>query len=57
MRLNIHPDGGVARLRVHGTVLPDPRLVDAGPFDLAALENGGRVTGGQQRVLRPPVRS
>jgi allantoicase len=44
VRLNIHPDGGVARLRVHGTVLPDPRLVDACPFDLAALENGGRVT-------------
>jgi allantoicase len=44
VRLNIHPDGGVARLRVHGTVLPDPRVVDAGPFDLAALENGGRVT-------------
>jgi allantoicase len=45
VRLNIHPDGGVARLRVHGTALPDPRIVDAGPFDLAALENGGRVTG------------
>src|SRR3954468_20042962 len=45
VRLSIHPDGGVARLRVHGTVVPDPRLVDAGPFDLAALENGGRVTG------------
>src|SRR4051794_21014023 len=44
VRLTIHPDGGVARLRVHGTVVPDPRLVDAGPFDLAALENGGRVT-------------
>src|SRR3954454_1532225 len=46
VRLNIPPDGGVARLRVHGTVVPDPRLVDAGPFDLAALENGGRGTGG-----------
>jgi allantoicase len=44
VRLNIHPDGGVARLRVHGTVLPDPRPADAGPFDLAALENGGLVT-------------
>jgi allantoicase len=44
VRLNIHPDGGVARLRVHGRVLADPRLVDAGPFDLAALENGGLVT-------------
>jgi allantoicase len=45
VRLSIHPDGGVARLRVHGTVLPDPRLVDAGPLDLAALENGASVTG------------
>jgi len=45
VRLNIHPDGGVARLRVHGTALPDPRLLDAGPVDLAALENGGLVTG------------
>src|SRR3954471_17514514 len=44
VRLSVHPDGGVARLRVHGTVVPDPRLVDAGPFDLAALENGGQVT-------------
>src|SRR4051812_11890583 len=55
VRLNIHPDGGVARLRVHGTVLPDPRLVDAGPFDLAALENGGLGTGGRAEVYgRPP---
>ena len=44
VRLTIHPDGGVARFRVHGTAVPDPRLLDAGPFDLAALENGGRVT-------------
>ena len=44
VRLSIHPDGGVARLRVHGTVVPDPRLLDAGPVDLAALENGGLVT-------------
>ena len=45
VRLNIHPDGGVARLRVHGTALPDPRFLDAGPFDLVALENGGLVSG------------
>ncbi|WP_029430167.1 allantoicase [Blastococcus sp. URHD0036] len=44
VRLSIHPDGGVARFRVHGTVVPDPRLLDAGPVDLAALENGGLVT-------------
>ncbi|MGY1815098.1 allantoicase [Blastococcus sp. SYSU D00820] len=45
VRLSIHPDGGVARLRVHGEAVPDPRLLDAGPCDLAALENGGRITG------------
>jgi allantoicase len=45
VRLAIHPDGGVARLRVHGTVVPDPRVIDAGPLDLAALENGGVVSG------------
>src|SRR3954447_14864401 len=44
VRLSIHPDGGVARLRVHGVAVPDPRPLDAGPFDLAALENGGRVS-------------
>jgi allantoicase len=43
VRLNIHPDGGVARLRVHGDVVPDPRLLTGLTIDLAALENGGRV--------------
>lgn len=46
VRLRIHPDGGVARLRVHGEALPDPALLDAlGVVDLAAMEHGGRVTG------------
>jgi allantoicase len=44
VRLSIYPDGGVARLRVHGTPLPDPRFL-TGTIDLAALENGGRVSG------------
>jgi allantoicase len=44
VRLSIYPDGGVARLRVHGTPLPDPWFL-RGTIDLAALENGGRVTG------------
>ncbi|MFC4050752.1 allantoicase [Actinomadura syzygii] len=43
VRLNIHPDGGVARLRVHGDVVPDPRLLTGLTVDLAALENGARV--------------
>ncbi|MFW0787546.1 allantoicase [Gordonia sp. CPCC 206044] len=44
VRLTMHPDGGVARFRVHGRAAPDPRFLRSGPFDLAALENGGRVT-------------
>jgi allantoicase len=52
VKLHIDPDGGVARLRVHGEVVPEPVDV-AGPgdapagavpqVDLAALEHGGQV--------------
>ena len=42
VRLTIDPDGGVARFRVHGEVVPDPRRLGGRP-DLAALANGGRV--------------
>jgi allantoicase len=45
VRLSIYPDGGVARLRVHGEVVPDPAWLEIGIVDLAALENGGRVIG------------
>jgi len=45
LRLNIFPDGGVARLRVHGEVVPDWRRLRAlgGVIDLAALEHGAWV--------------
>lgn len=43
-RLTIYPDGGVARFRVHGTPIADPSLLDPDALDLAALENGARVT-------------
>jgi allantoicase len=43
-RLSIYPDGGVARLRVHGEPVPDPAFL-AGTIDLAALENGGTIIG------------
>ena len=42
LRLNIYPDGGVARLRVYGEVRPQLHAVD-GDIDLVALENGGRA--------------
>ena len=44
VRLNIFPDGGVARLRVYGDVMPDwTALRHRGEIDLAAVVNGGRV--------------
>jgi allantoicase len=43
VRLSIRPDGGVARLRVHGEVVPDPRLWDGMTIDLASQEHGGLV--------------
>jgi allantoicase len=42
VRLSIYPDGGVARCRVHGVPLPDPRFL-GGTIDLAAIENGGQL--------------
>lgn len=45
LRLNIYPDGGVARFRVHGEAAPDWSNVDESKsFDLAAVQNGGKVT-------------
>jgi len=43
LRFKIYPDGGVARLRVHGDVLPDWDELKDSEFDLAAAENGGDV--------------
>jgi allantoicase len=43
VRLTISPDGGVARLRVHGEPVPDPRDIWGMPLDLAGLEFGGLV--------------
>ena len=43
VRLTIYPDGGVARFRVHGAPVADPRLLDLNSLDLAALENGAHV--------------
>ena len=44
VRLNIFPDGGIARLRVHGEARPEPRTLRNGAVvDLAAMELGGFV--------------
>ena len=44
VRLNLYPDGGVARLRIHGRVVSDITTLDkAAVLDLAAVELGARA--------------
>ena len=43
VRLAVFPDGGVARLRVLGHVVPDPRQLDGVTVDLASQQFGGLV--------------
>jgi allantoicase len=55
VKLRIYPDGGVARLRVYGRVVPNPAIFfRAGALDLAAVENGGRVVQVSDRFFGPP---
>jgi allantoicase len=67
VRLDVFPDGGVARLRVHGEVAPRWKQLRAlgGPIDLAALEHGAWVEscsdmffGSRNNLIKPgPSRS
>jgi allantoicase len=44
LRLNIYPDGGVARFRVHGEAAPDWNQWEPDELiDLAGIQNGGQV--------------
>ena len=43
VRLSAFPDGGIARLRVFGAIVPDPRLFDGLTIDLAGQDHGGVV--------------
>jgi allantoicase len=43
LRLNIFPDGGVARFRAYGEVTPRQPSSEDGLVDLAAIESGGRA--------------
>jgi allantoicase len=55
VRLTIDPDGGVARLRVRGVPVADPRFVDLTALDLAALENGAEVDGCSNMFYSSPA--
>ena len=43
VRLSIFPDGGIARLRVTGRAVPDPRGLETLTIDLASQQYGGAI--------------
>jgi allantoicase len=57
LRLRIFPDGGVARLRVHGLAMPEPRWLGRPgteqDVDLAAVEHGGVVVAASDVFFGP----
>jgi allantoicase len=54
VRLNIFPDGGVARLHVHGEVVPDPAMLAGLTIDLAGLENGADIVARSDQFYSSP---
>lgn len=61
LRLNIYPDGGIARFRAYGNVLPDWSIAGS-EVELSSLKSGGKILsyndahyGNVQAVLDPGV--
>lgn len=54
LRLRIYPDGGVARLRVHGEAVPDRSRVLRGEINLLAVENGGSAVASSDQHYGAP---
>jgi allantoicase len=55
VRFKIYPDGGVARLRLYGEVVPGARGLAKRELDLAAVENGGRVISTSDQFYSEPL--
>jgi allantoicase len=57
LRFKIYPDGGVARLRVYGEVLPDWEAAerDGLELDLAAVEHGGVIVSSSDKFFGAPA--
>ena len=55
LRLKIYPDGGVARLRVYGEVVPQKARLSRREFDLVAIENGGSVVASSDEFFSAPL--
>jgi allantoicase len=56
IRLNMLPDGGIARFRVHGEPVPDPGLLSGLTTNLAALRDGARILGCSDMFYGSPTR-
>lgn len=54
VRLCQYPDGGVARLRIHGEPVGDPRWAAGRTLDLAAAEHGARIADCSNRFYSAP---
>jgi allantoicase len=54
LRLSMYPDGGIARFRAYGDVIPDPRYLAGAPFDLLAQETGGLAVDCSDRFFSSP---
>ncbi|MGC1967874.1 MAG: allantoicase [Candidatus Acidiferrales bacterium] len=55
IRMKIYPDGGVARLRLHGEVVPDAARMAKHEFDLAAVESGGHPVASSDQFYSEPL--
>jgi allantoicase len=55
LRLKIYPDGGVARLRVRGEVIPRVSRKNDRKIDLASIENGGHVIAASDQFFGEPL--
>ncbi|MGH9683370.1 MAG: allantoicase [Candidatus Acidiferrales bacterium] len=55
VRLRIYPDGGVARLRIHGEVVPNVERIGRVELDLAGVVNGGRAIASSDRFYGEPL--
>jgi len=57
LRLRIYPDGGVARVRAWGEVVPRAEAVPTGRADLASLALGARVVAASDRFYSAPEKA
>lgn len=55
LRLKIYPDGGVARFRAYGEVVPATTKIRRARLDLAAVENGGRILDSSDQFFSEPL--